>query len=94
MWSLHACGSLGRSRGPRRPPLPGYHPQVAVRNEFTSCAIESLEDEATFAFDHDHLVSLHLLFPKHYPDAFAVGGQVRFYEGTRLVGRGTILDIQ
>jgi hypothetical protein len=85
---------LGPEQGGRQhPPLPGYHPEVAVRDEFTSCAIESLEDEATFAFDRDHLVSLHLLFPKHYPDAFAVGGQVRFYEGSHLVGSGTILDI-
>ena len=39
---------LGPDQGGRqRPPLPGYHPQIAVRDEFTSCAIESMKDEAT-----------------------------------------------
>jgi hypothetical protein len=80
--------------GSSSPPLPGYHPQVAVGDQFTSCAIESLEGDAAFAFEREHLVSLRLLFPDHYPDAFTIGSEVRFYEGHHFVGSGVVLEIR
>ena len=79
--------------GRKSPPFSGYHPQVAVGNEYTSCIIESLDGETTLAFDLEHRVSLRLLFPDRYPDAFAVGKAVYFYEGSHLVGSGIILEV-
>jgi translation elongation factor EF-Tu-like GTPase len=79
--------------GRTSPPSSGYHPQVAVGNEYTSCVIESLDGEMAFAFDQEHHVSLRLLFPDHYPDAFAVGQAVHFYEGSHLVGSGIVLEV-
>ena len=38
-------------------------------------------------------VALRLLFPDLYQDRFSVGSTVRFYEGSRLVGTGTILEV-
>jgi translation elongation factor EF-Tu-like GTPase len=80
--------------GRSSPPFSGYHPQVAVGNEFTSCVIKSLDAETVFAFDQEHRVSLRLLFPDHYPDAFAVGQVVRFHEGNHLIGAGVVLDVE
>lgn len=74
-------------------PQSGYHPQIDAGGVYTSCVIESLGDQTTFAFDTIHRVSLRLLFPDEYLDAFAVGSDVRFYEGSHLVGSGTILEI-
>ncbi|HEX3272341.1 MAG TPA: hypothetical protein VHR15_16980 [Ktedonobacterales bacterium] len=75
-------------------PSSGYHPQVAIGNEQTSCVIESLDGETTFAFDKEHLVSLRLTFPDHYLNAFAVGQAVYFYEGGHLVGSGVVLEVE
>jgi translation elongation factor EF-Tu-like GTPase len=80
--------------GRRSPPLSGYHPQLALGNEFTSCVIESLDGETVFAFHQEHRVSLRLLLPDHYPDAIAGGQSVSFYEGSHLVGSGIVLEIQ
>ena len=80
--------------GRTSPPSSGYHPQVAIGNERTSCIIESLDGATTFAFDLEHRVSLRLLFPDRYPDAFAVGQTVYFYEGSHLIGTGIILDVE
>lgn len=74
-------------------PRPGYHPQVDAGGVFTSCAIERLGDETVFEFEQEYTVRLRLLFPDQYRDAFSVGSTVRFFEGSRPVGRGTILDI-
>ncbi len=82
------------SNGRQSPPMSGYHPQVAVGGVYTSCAIESLDNEATFEFDKEHLVWLRLLFAEEYPQAFSVGDTVRFYEGHHLVGSGTILEAE
>jgi hypothetical protein len=86
---------LGPDKGGRSiPPQSGYHPQVDVGGQYTSCAIESLSDEAVFAFGREHVVRLRLLFPEHYRHAFSLGGAVRFYEGHHLVGEGTILEVE
>ncbi len=74
-------------------PRPGYHPQVDTGNEFTSCAIESLSDETVFEFEQEYTVGLRLLFPDLYRDVFSAGSTVNFYEGSRSVGTGTILDV-
>jgi hypothetical protein len=79
--------------GRRTPPQSGYHPQIDAGGVYTSCVIESLGDETTFAFDTVYRVSLRLFFPDEYQDAFAVGSDVRFYEGSHLLGSGTILEI-
>ena len=75
-------------------PRSGYHPQVDAGGVYTSCAIESLDDETEFEFDTEYTVRLRLLFPELYRDAFSVGSTVRFYEGSRPIGSGTILEIQ
>ena len=85
---------FGPEQGGRtRPPQPGYHPQVDVGNEYTSCAIESLGQETVFEFNATYVVGLRLLFPELYADRFSIGKAVHFYEGHHLVGSGTILDI-
>jgi hypothetical protein len=85
---------LSPQQGRRRtPPQSGYHPQIDAGGVFTSCVIESLGEETTFAFNTLHRVSLRLLFPDEYHDAFAVGSGVRFYEGSHLIGSGTILEV-
>jgi hypothetical protein len=85
---------LGPEQGGRRtPPQTGYHPQIDAGGILTSCLIEALGDETSFAFNTVYRVRLRLLFPDDYHAAFAVGGAVRFYEGSHLVGSGTILEI-
>ena len=80
--------------GRKSPPFSGYHPQVAVGNELTSCVIESLNGETIFAFDKKHRVSLRLMFSDQYPDPFTVGQTIYFYEGSHLVGSGIILEVE
>lgn len=82
------------SGGRRTPPASGYHPQVVIGVEYASCFIESLDNETDFAFNREHRVSLRLLIPERYPNAFAVGAQVEFFEGSHLVGHGTVLKVQ
>ena len=85
---------LGPDKGGRSTqPQSGYHPQIDSGGEFTSCDIEGLGGETTFEFDTAYRVSLRLLFPDRYHDAFSVGSAVRFYEGSHLVGTGTILAV-
>ena len=85
---------VGPDKGGRNThPESGYHPQIDVGGEFTSCAIESLDNETVFAFDIPHRVALRLLFPDLYRGGFLVGSVVRFYEGNHLVGTGTILEV-
>jgi len=79
--------------GRQTPPCSGYHPQVALGNEYTSCVLDSLDGEAVFAFGRAHRVSLRLLFRERHPDAFVVGRSLRFYEGSHLVGSGVVLEI-
>ncbi|MGO8948513.1 MAG: hypothetical protein ACLQUY_12805 [Ktedonobacterales bacterium] len=84
---------LGPDKGGRRTcPESGYHPQIDTGGEYTSCIIESLDGETSFAFDIPHRVALRLMFSDLYQDKFSVGSDVRFYEGSRLVGTGTILE--
>lgn len=78
---------------PARARRPGYHPHVDVGGNFTSCAIESLGDETVFEFEQEYTVRMRLLFPDQYRDMFAVGSAVRFFECSRPVGQGIILDI-
>jgi hypothetical protein len=85
---------LGPEKGGRLTrPQSGYHPQVDAGGAFTSCVIEGLGGETTFEFDTAYRVSLRLLFPELYHDTFSVGSTVRFYEGSHLVGTGTILAV-
>ncbi len=84
---------LGPDKGGRSTcPRSGYHPQIALDGEYTSCAIENLGGEAEFAFDTPIRVSLRFLFADHHPDVFSVGDSIRFYEGSHLVAHGTILE--
>ncbi len=86
---------LGPEKGGRRTrPASGYHPQVDAGGIYTSCTIESLDEEKLFEFDRAYTVKLRLLFPELYRDRFPSGSAVRFYEGSHLVGYGTILEIQ
>lgn len=86
---------LGPDMGGRRTrPESGYHPQLDADGVLTSCVIESLDGETIFEFDTPYRVSLRLLFPDLHRDAFAVGSPVRFYEGSHLIGTGTILEVR
>lgn len=86
---------LGEEEGGRRtPPCPGYRPQIEVSEDLhSSCVVESLDGAERFVFGRAHRVVLAPMFPQHYPDAFAVGGPVRLFEGGRLVGRGEITAV-
>jgi len=85
---------LGPGKGGRKTrPESGYHPQVDAGDVFTSCAIECFDGETRWEFDTPYRVALRLLFPDLYQDRFSVGSTVRFYEGSRLVGTGTILEV-
>ncbi len=79
--------------GRHSPPQSGYHPQVDAGDVYTSCAVESLDEEIVFEFDKEYTVRLRLLFPDLYRDRFAPGSVLRLYEGSRLVGTGTILEL-
>lgn len=79
--------------GRQTPPRSGYHLQVAIGGVYTSCVLDSLDGEVIFALGRAYRVSLRLLFPERYPDAFAVGTSLRFYEGSHLVGSGVVLEI-
>jgi hypothetical protein len=80
-------------RGRSTCPQPGYHPQIDAGGECISCAIENLDGEAEFVFDISHRVALRLLLPELYQERFSVGSAVQFYEGSHLVGTGTILEV-
>jgi hypothetical protein len=80
--------------GRSSPSFTGYHSQVAVGNEYTSCVIESVDGETTFAFEQEHRVLLRLKFPDQYPEANTIGRPVRFFEGSHLVGSGIVLEVE
>lgn len=85
---------IGPKQGGRNtPPQSGYHPQIKAGDGYTSCVIESLGDESVFDFDKEHIVSLRLMFPAGHEDMFSVGSRVSFFEGSRLIGSGTIVGV-
>lgn len=86
---------LGPEKGGRfSPPQTGYHPQLEVGDEYTSCRIESLSNVSTFEFDREHEVSLKLLFSENYDQYLHIGSDVRFFEGSKLIGIGKISNWQ
>lgn len=86
---------VGPDRGGRdTPPRSGYHPQLKVGDEYTSCRIERLGDEVVFDFDREHLVLLTLLLQPGREVLFSVGSAVRFFEGHHWVGGGTIVEVR
>lgn len=85
---------FGPEKGGRRTrPQSGYHPQVDAGGVYTSCTIESLDEEAMFEFDQEYTVRLRLLLPELYRDRFSLGSTYCFYEGSHLVGSGTIIEV-
>jgi hypothetical protein len=86
---------FGPERGGRRsPPQSGYRPQLHLGAEYTSSAIESLDVNIVFELEREYRVKLRPLFPEHYASALSAldpGSLVSFYEGSRLIGDGTII---
>jgi hypothetical protein len=65
--------------GRHTPPQSGYHPQIDAGGEYTSCAIESLNEETVFEFGKEYMVRLRLLFPEFYRGRFAPGNTYGLY---------------
>lgn len=88
---------FGPERGGRTiAPQTGYHPQLRLGAEYTSCAIESLDDTEVFELDREYRVKLRPLFPEHYAGALSAledGSAVSFYEGSCLIGDGIIIAV-
>ena len=80
------CGRL-------TPPRSGYHPQIELDDVQTSCRIESLENTDVMAFGVVHKVELTLLFAQHCAHMLYEGRDVRFFEGSNLVGDGKIVSV-
>jgi len=84
---------FGADKGGRySPPQTGFRPQVDIHGIHTSCVIESLGGEVAFSFEREHRVSLKLMFPDQYPDAFKVGDALNLYEGSKLIGTGSVIE--
>lgn len=84
----------GADKGGRySPPYTGFHPQIEISGEYTSCSVESIDGEEVFGFDKEHRVSLRLMFPDRYPNAFEIGESVNLYEGSKQIGTGTVLGM-
>lgn len=75
------------------PPESGFRPQIGINELHTSCTVESVEGKRTFPFNTEHRVSLKLMFPERYLDAFHVNDFVRFYEGNKIIGKGVIVEL-
>ena len=84
------------------PPQPGYHPQLKIGALMTSCVIESCDENlTTFSFKKHHNVSLRLMFEKEVEAStvrelhalFPRGSQVEFYEGSRKIAEGRVIEI-
>jgi translation elongation factor EF-Tu-like GTPase len=78
--------------GRSNPPVSGFHPQVDIRGTHTSCVVESLSGDEVLVFGEPHRVSLKLMFPDQYPNAFAIGDKLNFYEGHKLIGTGEVME--
>jgi hypothetical protein len=84
---------FGADKGGRYcPPQTGFRPQVDIHGIHTSCVIESLDGEVAFSFEREYRVSLKLMFPDHYPDAFKTGDAVKLYEGSKLIGTRRVIE--
>jgi len=85
----------GPDRGGRtRAPQSGYHPQLRLGDVYTSCVIYVDDDTDTvFAFDHEHFVRLRLMSPQFYEDRLHVGDTLRWYEGSKQVAEGLLIQI-
>ena len=59
----------------------------------TSCLVEDKEGEEVFHFGRKHKVTLRLIFPEIHTKAFVVGEDVELFEGSKLVGKGVIVDV-
>ena len=83
---------FGIEKGGRlSPPKTGFRPQIEMHGIHTSCVVDSLEGEELFLFERAHRVSLNLMFPEQYTDAFKIGDTVNLYEGSKLIGSGKIV---
>lgn len=81
------------NRGRINPPHSGFSPQINAGGIHTSCFIESVDGTEVFHFGLKHQVSLRLIFPEINTKAFVVGEDVELFEGSKLVGKGVIIDI-
>lgn len=75
------------------PPISGYRPQIDVGYMHTSCIVEGGDDGGPYVFDKEHLLSIRLMFPDHYPNALRAGQSYGLYEGGRLVGTALIVEL-
>ncbi|RRH81603.1 hypothetical protein EH244_28640 [Variovorax beijingensis] len=75
------------------PPYSGFRPKINVGGIHTSCFVESKEGEEVFNFGLKHKVSLRLIFPEIHTKTFVVGEDVELFEGSKLVGKGVIVDV-
>ena len=74
-------------------PHSGFRPQIDVCGIHTSCVVESLSGEKIFSLGQVHKVSLRLVFPEHFHNAFSLGDSVCLFEGSKLIGKGNIVDL-
>ena len=85
----------GPDRGGRfTPPMPGFHPQIRVGNESTSCIVHSTENDVkSFTFNKPYRVKLELMFPEQYSGSLSVGDEVCLLEGTKQIAQGKIIEV-
>ena len=81
------------SGGRLSPPRSGFRPQIDVGGTHTSCVVESLVGSELLEFGKEHRVAIRLMFPSQYPNAFNVGDSVRLFEGSKLIGTGTVVEL-
>ena len=85
---------LSKEEGGRlAPPMTGYKPQIKIENVLTSCIITPKDPSlTTMEFGIEHEVFIELQYKELYSQSVDKGMVVCLYEGTRLIGHGSITD--
>lgn len=83
---------FGQDKGGRfTPPKSGFHPQVKIGEEFTSCIIHSVEEGINvFSFNIPYQVKINLMFPQRYSDKLSIGQELFLFEGSKQIAQGKI----
>lgn len=85
---------FSREHGGRfTPPESGFHPQIQIGEEYTSCKIDRIGYEKTFSFNMLVKVNLTLLLPEIYFQRLYEGLSFEIFEGAHHIGSGTVLKL-
>lgn len=80
--------------GRRTSPVTGVRSELRLGAILTSCIIRTLNDgeNEVMELGKEYEVTIEILFWEQHPHPLSVGSEIEFYEGSRVVASGQLLE--